>query len=270
MSQSVREVVLFAVHDVLRDAPFSRLDLVSCRNLMIYLNREAQRRLFDVFHFSLRPEGELFLGIAETTDEVPSLFVPIDKKYRIYRRLSTHRSAPPLLTGPVSLSLAFADRHGSAERIVLPGKAAAAAPAAGATEGAVEGISVSEFHLKLSEQFAPPSLIVDPNGHIVHLSPKAGRFLHFGGGELSKNLLQVVHPMLRIEVRAALFRAAETSAPVEVRSVPVEFDPAARERWIFRSARRPNSPRVTCSSSCRNRLPARRRRRRRTRRHRTT
>lgn len=85
----LREIVLFALHDLLKDAPFSRLDLVTCRNLLIYLNREAQQRALDIFHFSLRLDGLLFLGASEATDEANPVFSSIDKKWRLY----THRPA---------------------------------------------------------------------------------------------------------------------------------------------------------------------------------
>ena len=81
---AVREIVLFAPHDLLKDSPFSRLDLISCRNLLIYLNREAQSRAFDIFHFALRPGGRLFLGTSEAVDEGSPLFAVLDKKQRLY------------------------------------------------------------------------------------------------------------------------------------------------------------------------------------------
>src|SRR5262249_40659524 len=89
--RELRETVLFAVHDVLKDSPFSRLDLISCRNLLIYLTREAQRRVFDIFHFALLPQGKLFLGSSEAVEDGSSLFTTLDKKHRIYGQRSTPR-----------------------------------------------------------------------------------------------------------------------------------------------------------------------------------
>ena len=76
--------MLFALHDLMKDSPFSRLDLVSCRNLLIYLNRDASRSVFEILHFALRPDGLLFLGVSETVDDDRALFTPLDKKHRIY------------------------------------------------------------------------------------------------------------------------------------------------------------------------------------------
>ena len=90
---AVRETVLFAVHDVLKDPPFSHVDLISCRNLLIYLNRTAQDQVLRLFHFALQPDGHLLLGTAESADSVPHLFTPADKAAHRYRR----RAAPPAL-----------------------------------------------------------------------------------------------------------------------------------------------------------------------------
>jgi two-component system CheB/CheR fusion protein len=86
VKKEIRELVLFTAHNVLRDPPFSKLDLVSCRNLLIYLNQAMQDQVLATFHFALLPEGHLFLGSSESTEGVRSLFFPSDKKHRIYAR----------------------------------------------------------------------------------------------------------------------------------------------------------------------------------------
>ena len=91
VKKDIRELILFAPHDVLRDPPFSRLDLVTCRNLLIYLKPDAQHRTLDIFHFALRPGGLLFLGGSEQVDEGHTLFTPIDKKQRIHVRRTVPR-----------------------------------------------------------------------------------------------------------------------------------------------------------------------------------
>ncbi len=87
----MREKVLFAAHNLLKDAPFSRCDLITCRNLLIYLNAKAQEQVFDIFHFALRCGGLLFLGSAENHVPVQSLFSPVDAKHRIFVRRSMPR-----------------------------------------------------------------------------------------------------------------------------------------------------------------------------------
>ena len=92
--------VVFAPHNLLSDPPFSRIDLISCRNLLIYLNRDAQRRVFEIFQFALLPHGCLFLGSSESADAAAEFFVPYDKRNRIYRYspfldLFTSEDRPP-------------------------------------------------------------------------------------------------------------------------------------------------------------------------------
>ena len=90
--KKIREKILFAPHNVLKDSPFSRCDLISCRNLLIYLTAEAQAQIFDVFHFALRPDGLLFMGNSENNNTAQSLFSPVDAKQRSFVRRSTPRT----------------------------------------------------------------------------------------------------------------------------------------------------------------------------------
>jgi two-component system CheB/CheR fusion protein len=224
----LRETVLFSLHDLLRDSAFSRLDLVSCRNLMIYLTRAAQVRLLETFHFALRAHGKLFLGTSESVEEGDPLFPVLDKKQRIYARRPAARPAPPLPSGPTTLTH-WVDAH-----LRAGGAAAAEAPpawrVAGPAEAGVE--SWSELHLKLLEQIAPPSLVVNAEHQIVHLSDSAGRFLQFGAGEPTSNLLRQVDPALRIELIAALSQAAQHGKTAEVANARFVLDGAPRRVTI--------------------------------------
>lgn len=225
VNQALREVVLFAIHDVLRDAPFSQLDLVSCRNLLIYLSRESQKRCFELFHFALRAGGHLFLGTSETAEDASELFAALHKKHRLYTRRAAHRSGLPIPAGPLTLTLALQAQRGI-PKVVLPANGGVP-DAIGASLQTIEqrAISASDLHFKLIEAFAPPSAVVHRDSQIVHLSANAGRFLQFTGGEPTTNLLHLVHPMLRVELRAALFRAAEAQDSVNIPAVPVELEP---------------------------------------------
>ena len=106
----LRELLVFAVHDLLKDWPFSRLDLVSCRNLLIYLNRTAQELAFDIFHFALRAEGRLFLGASEAIDDVSQLFRALDAKHRIYLAQPTRSPRIPVPSGASALARSIALR----------------------------------------------------------------------------------------------------------------------------------------------------------------
>jgi len=221
----LRETVLFAVHDLLRDSPFSRLDLVSCRNLLIYLNNAAQTRALETMHFALRTRGLLFLGASETVANASSLFAVVDAKSRLYQ---AHPLARKPLTSPAgqsSLALALESQWRSrGGAVVLPAGVAhraAAAPWLRPNPGDAGVRSWRELHLKLIERFAPASLVVAEEREIVHLSAGAGRFLHFTGGEPTSNLLAAVHPALSVDLRTALTRARSTQEPVTTQ--PIRF-----------------------------------------------
>ncbi|OZI30747.1 chemotaxis protein [Bordetella genomosp. 10] len=205
IKKQLRERVLFAPHNVLRDPPFSKLDLVCCRNLLIYLEREIQADVLRMFHFALKPGGYLFLGSSESADACENLFSVVDKRYRIYQAKNTasqHRPVP-LLPLPAS------------DRAPL-----AAAPTL-ATRGA--RVSFADIHQQALEQYAPPSVIVDHDSNIVHMSERAGRFLRHVGGEPSRNLTALVYPDLRMELRTALFQALHSRKSVEARRVAMNL-----------------------------------------------
>jgi two-component system CheB/CheR fusion protein len=206
IKKNVRERVLFTVHNLIKDPPFSKLDAISCRNLLIYLNREAQVHIFEVFHFVLLPNGFLFLGNSESAEGAANLFATADKKQRIFRAESVARARSRVPSLPLSVPLP----QGSAPQ----------------TTGTRERqkISFGELHQKLLEQYAPPSVIINAAYDIVHLSDRAGRFLQFVGGEPSHNLLKVVHPELRIELRTVLFQATQSGKSFEARGVRIKRD----------------------------------------------
>jgi two-component system CheB/CheR fusion protein len=201
VGKPLREEVLFAVHNVLHDPPFSRLDLISCRNLLIYLQPEAQERVMETFHFALRAGGLLFLGAAEAAGG-SGLFAPVARAQRIYRRDASQHRVPP--------------------RLSAADPPAAAPPAAnGGGDRPRQGFSFGALHLGMLEAYAPPSLVVNERLEVVHLSAGAGRYLHLGGGEPSHNLIDLARGDLRMELRTALHQAFQRGAPT-VRSVRVD------------------------------------------------
>lgn len=225
--REVREMVLFAVHDLLKDSPFSRLDLVSCRNLLIYLNREAQARAFEVFHFALRTGALLFLGSSESVEDGSSLFSVADKKHRVYIQRPAPRAGLPVPSGPGSLAIAM-EAQGTREdgATHAPGRNFDTAPGMtriGGRAPEARGVSWGEVHLRLLDHLAPPSVLVDAEYDILHLSPAASRFLQFSGGEPSRNLLRSVHPALRIDLRAVLYQAVQSNEMTHVPGITVDL-----------------------------------------------
>ncbi len=188
------------------------MDLISCRNLLIYLNHDAQDRVLNTFHFALKPEGRLFLGTSESVDESSRLFRVLDKKNRIYARRSGIRAGLPVPTGPSALLRVIEAQNRAADEPVVHGKRFvqdAVANLHSTFKRTLDRASLADLHLRLIEQFAPPSVIVNADHEVVHISEHAGEFLKFAGGEPSMNLLELVQPTLRAELRAALFRATD-------------------------------------------------------------
>jgi two-component system CheB/CheR fusion protein len=200
--RDLREMVLFAHHNVIRDPPFSHLDLISCRNLLIYLNRTIQERLIETFHFALRPGGFVFLGTSEATDGGSDLFVAVDKIAHIFEsRIVTTRPSLPL-----------------AERS-LP--TAPAYPRTPEPRPATERISPGELHLRLLEQYSPPSFVVNEEYTLLHVSPSAAPFMQVPAGEPSRDVFRLVHADLRADLRTALHLASRERKTITVSGVHV-------------------------------------------------
>ncbi|MDQ2997120.1 MAG: PAS domain S-box protein, partial [Chloroflexota bacterium] len=222
VKKEIRNMVLFAMHNLLRDPPFSKLDLITCRNLLIYLDRSVHQQLLKLFHFVLRPDGLMLLGASEFAHGMPDLFGPIDKHNRLFIRHDSASRATNMLPMLPLAGQRISARESAEEASAVP--------------------SFGELHLRMLEQYAPPSVLVNKNYDIIHLSESAGQFLQFGGGEPSFNLLNVVHPDLRIELRTALFRAIQRGRGSESSRVAMHTNGATR--WlnlVVRPAQNPQS-----------------------------
>ena len=177
---------IFSQHSIIKDAPFSRLDLISCRNLLIYLDVDLQSRVIPLFHFSLRPGGFLFLGNSENVSRHTDLFAPIENRSRIFRRLDTGTRVLP------DFPFTAVDR-----RYVNPAPGAERSRTPDALARRAE---------RFAERYAPAYVLVDASHNVLHFAGRTGRFIEPAGGTASLNLLQLVHPQLRHELRAALAR----------------------------------------------------------------
>ena len=206
--RELREIVVFAPHDLLGDPPFSHVDLVVCRNVLIYLQRAAQDDVARIFHYALRPGGTLVLGTSETIDG-DGLFRVRDKKAAIYERRPGRAQDHRVPVFPTSLA-----------RLPKRREARAADTAA---------MSYGVLHERLVERYAPPSLVVDAQHAVLHVSEHAGRFLAVPAGEATSDVLKLVRTELRIELRAALAAAASSGAPARSQAVRVVIDGEARD-----------------------------------------
>jgi two-component system CheB/CheR fusion protein len=207
--RELRDIVLFASHSLLKDPPFSRIDLVSCRNLLIYLDRELQAQVCSTFHYALNPGSYLLLGSSETADNPPGLFRTIDRKCRIYQSTATPGDKPRIL--PRLLGGMVAHEH-----YVGPGRTLT--PAAALNE--------ASLHRQALEKTAPPSVLVDESHRVMHLSEHAGRFFQPSGGPLTGDIVDLVRPELRFELRSALHRAFELGQPTLSLPILVQFNGA--------------------------------------------
>ena len=203
--REIRERVLFAVHNVIKDPPFAHLDLATCRNLLIYLNRTAQRRVMDVLHFALNPGGYLMLGASESVDGADHLYSVVNKEHRIYQG----RAIETRLTFPVPDG-GLATRLGK-----LPEMRRAR------ESQTTQRSSYGELHQRLLEHYGPPSVVVNEDYEVLHMSESVGKFMQIQGGELSSNLLMLIRPELRLELRAALYQAAHNKSDVESRDISI-------------------------------------------------
>ncbi len=225
--KELRAQVLFAHHNLIKDPPFSHLALISCRNLLIYLNRTVQRRVMEILHFALEPGGLLFLGSSESMDGSGDLFVTLDKDARLFE--SRGMASRPILASPEMSRQVPVPRGGDTWRAAQPRR--------------TDRVSYAELHEELLEQYAPPSALVDEEYEIVHLSARAGHYLQFVGGEPSHNLLRAIRPELRLELRSALYQAAQRRTSVVAESLAFGPDDDAQTVTItVKPVLRPGDP----------------------------
>ncbi|HEX2645481.1 MAG TPA: CheR family methyltransferase [Thermoanaerobaculia bacterium] len=191
VAKELREICLFSAHNLITDPPFSRLDLLSCRNVLIYLESDLQKKLMPLCHYALRKGGFLWLGPSESIASHPELFRTVDKKHRVFQR----REA--LIRPPLSLTLVGRSRPSPARSFLEERR-----PPAGEQEVA------QAFERILLQSYAPPCVIVNEGGEVVYFSPRTGQFLEPPAGRPSLNLLDMVRKGLRLDLRTALHRAA--------------------------------------------------------------
>jgi two-component system CheB/CheR fusion protein len=207
--KEIREMLVFATQDVLGDPPFTRVDLVSCRNLLIYLGADRQRWVLGLLHYALNPGGLLLLGTSESTTVVEELFAPVDRRWKLYRRRQT--ASRPITTLP-----------NYRPTVGLPRIATLQATAS-------EGASPL-----LARTFAPPSVLVNDRGEVVHVHGRTGSFLEPAEGRASPmNVLEMAREGLRPALTSLLREAALGPARREVRIVA-----SGEERVVSVVARR--------------------------------
>ena len=203
----IREMCVFSVHSIIKHPPFSKLDLVSCRNLLIYLDSDVQDRVMRTFHYALKPGGRLFLGSSESVSRTTKLFSVQDKKHRLFHRREVEGASLPGLPdigGRSAAPLSEPPPRRSDDRI---------------DKGA----------RRVMERHTPPHVVVDPHDKIVRFSgPAMGQYVELSPGVPSFALFDILRKTLRPPVRAALKAAKASNAPVVHENVPVRIDGRSR------------------------------------------
>ncbi len=205
----IRELCIFAPHDVLTDPPFSDLDLLSCRNLLIYLRSEEQDRLMPYFHYALRPGGFLFLGSSESVSGREKLFRKLEKGHGVYQRREVAGRVPMRSSGrAVHLFGGMEDRSGPGSRPVASDESSATG------RGYGDGF-VDRLERILLAEFTPPCVIVDEHGEIVYYHGRTGDYLEPAPGRPRDVLVDMARPGLRHHLRSGLAEARESGEPVQ-------------------------------------------------------
>lgn len=197
VTPELRKLIVFAPHNVLRDAPFTRLDLISCRNLLIYLQPVAQKKILSLFHFGLNTGGVLFMGPSESPGELSDEFDVVDHQWKIFRKRRDVRLAADLRL-PVSGEVLRSRPSG-----LMPSSLHAA-----------PDVHLMRAYDMLLDQFVPPSLLINERRELVHSFAGAGRLLRVRDGRPTADVLDMIDEPLRLPLAGAIQRALKEQGPV--------------------------------------------------------
>ncbi len=203
VGKEIREMVVFAPQNVIMDPPFTKLDILCCRNLLIYLTPEIQKKLLPLFHYSLNPGGILFLGSAETIGAFPDLFAPLDGKSRLFRRLDSTVGAEPV---------EFPSSFHPAEL---------GAPEPPAAQRPVPNLQALADRMLLTD-YAPAAALTSDKGDILYISGRTGKYLEPAAGKANWNIFAMAREGLRYELTAAFQKALRQKEAVTLKGLRVK------------------------------------------------
>ena len=202
LKREIREMVVFAPHDIISDPPFTKMDIVSCRNLLIYFSPELQKKIVPVLHYSLNPGGLLFLGASEGVGGTREMFTSLDNKHKIFQHKPVIGPAAPLYLPPLRTPAALA---GAAQ--IRP-EAEAAAP------GLVQRL--------LLEDFAPPGVLVNEEGDILYISGRTGKYLEPSPGKANLNIYAMAREGLKYELAGCIQKVIREDTEVSLKRIRVK------------------------------------------------
>jgi two-component system, chemotaxis family, CheB/CheR fusion protein len=206
VAKEIRDLCLFSSHSIIRDPPFSQIDLVSCRNLLIYFSSDLQNQVLPLFHYALKPGGFLFLGASENVSQHTELFKPLDKKHRIFQRreVGARPAVFPLFARPGGKSLPFQTSSGQAVPVVPD--------------------SVRFLENRVLEAFSPAYVLINEEWDIAHYSARTGKYFEAPAGTPSRNLLAISRKELRMPLRSALQEVVETGRPAKRENIQFDME----------------------------------------------
>jgi two-component system CheB/CheR fusion protein len=206
VNETIRDMLIFAEQNVIADPPFSKVDLISCRNLLIYMEPELQKKVLPLFYYSLRPAGFLFLGTSESVGEFTDLFDTVDKKHRIFRRQET--------------GLALRPPIGFLTRPSIEEAAAMGLPEAAKREKRISVREVAER--SLLQYYTPACAIVNEKGEVLYFHGRTGKYLEPAPGEATLNILRMAREGLRLELTTAVHKVLTQKKPVRCQGLEVK------------------------------------------------
>ena len=226
VTKALREQVVFARQNVMSDPPFSRMDLVTCRNLLIYLEPELQKKIFPAFHYALKPGGFLFLGASESIGQFAELFAPADKQQKIFSRKAvltpTFRLPLPSLRDTAPVTARRAPGQPKGDRALSEGNRDDFSTQRGEFNAQREADRVSV------SQFAPPGVLIDAEGQVLQFRGSTGAYLEPPMGKASFDVLKMARDGLLMPLRAAINKAKREHKPVRRDDVRIRSDGGTR------------------------------------------
>ena len=204
INKPIRDMCVFSSHSVVRDPPFSRMDLISCRNLLIYLNAELQSHVIPIFHYALKPQGYLFLGTSENITQHGDLFTAVDKRNRVFQRREDGMAMPHL---PVLLRRHGVGGGGLVERTGPPGRSLR-----------------QSIESRVLERYAPGHVVVTREGDVINYSAGTGKYLEAPAGRPNRALMAMARKGLRLPLRSALHEAVESQRTAVRDNIELETD----------------------------------------------
>ncbi|TDQ11815.1 CheR family methyltransferase [Pedobacter metabolipauper] len=204
VKKEIREMIVFAQHNLIKDAPFTRLDLLCCRNVMIYLTADLQKKLLPVFHYSLVNQGFLFLGPAESVGVYNEAFTVIDSKWKIYRRKEGIAGVGKMIDFPFNITNPF---NKTVKEIPVKQLA--------------KSYLTEYFHKILLENYTPASLLINEKGEILYINGKMDRYLQLHSGEAVMNVHKMAREELKYAIGNAIYQAAIQKRTIEFNDLKI-------------------------------------------------